>query len=191
MANGYIKAPRTRNLSNYQPEFKFEGDWAQVLWLTQGAAATISEGAILGQLSAGKKMEKIVKRHIRENGARIGWPLLSSETQEKKASMGFNADRMYYMTGTYYWNIKTWRLGDKVYTGIKKGIRHPINTHITIGQIANILEYGAQSRGIPPRPLWAPSFKDLGGAKRVRGLILWHIKNQFRINHGINPKITF
>ena len=190
MSRSYIKAPRTRNLGKIQYDVQFEGDWDKVIRTLEGTSTTIRLGMIAGQESAARKLIKIVKHHIRTNGGELGWQPLKPSTIKKKNRLGYTGDSIYQMTGTYYRNIKQWRKGDKIYVGLQKGIMHPVNKSATLGQIANMLEYGSAARGIPPRPLWIPSFRDSGGTKTIRRLILWHIGQSFRIRHGISPKMT-
>ena len=180
---------RQRNISGYQTEVKFVGDWDRVSRLLDDVPDLIRVGSKLGQKSAAKKLLKIVKHHIKTNGGELGWPSTTFRYQEKKASMGYDPGRLLYMTGTYYWSIKQWEKAGRIYVGVPKGTQHPIS-RLTIGEIANILEYGSQARGIEARPLWAPSFRKMGCSKRIRSLILWHIAAQFRLKHGISPRIT-
>ena len=133
---------------------------------------------------------KLVKHYIRTNGGELGWAPLKPSTIAKKTKKGYSGDTLYRMTGTYMGAIKTWRKGDNIYVGLERGLHHPISKGLTIGQIANVLEYGSQARGIPARPLWAPAFRKFGGSKKIRRLILWHIRAQFRLRYGINAKLT-
>lgn len=179
-----IKAPRTRGMGGVNYEVEFIGDWTKMMAMLDGVPLCIQVGAIAGQESAANKLIKIVKAMIRAEGYGH-WPSLSASTLEKKAGAG----GMYNWTGTYIQSIKKWRKAGKVYVGVERGVRHP-KSRITIGQIANILEYGSSVRGIPSRPLWTPSFQKLGGNKRIKALITWHIAKQFRTRYGISPKFS-
>ena len=183
------KLTRQRNLTSYSTEIQFIGDWDRVARLLGDVPMIIDKGSKLGQQSAAKKLMKIVKHHIKTNGGELGWPSTTLKYQENKAARGFDPGRLLYMTGTYYWSIKQWEQRGRVYVGIPKGTQHP-TSKLTVAEIANILEHGSQARSIPPRPLWAPSFRQMGGSKKVRSLILWHIAAQFRLQYGISPKIT-
>lgn len=189
MAEPNASKYRQRNLSGYQTEVQFVGDWDRVARLLNDTPMIIDIGSKLGQESAANKILKIVKHHIRTNGGELGWPSLSMKYQESKASKGFDPGRMLYMTGTYYWSIKKWNNRGNIYVGVKSGTKHP-DSKLTVSEIANILEHGSNARNIPARPLWAPSFKQFGGSKKVRSLILWHIAAQFRLRYGISPRIT-
>lgn len=183
------KAYRTRKIGGVSTEITFIGDWNKVIRTLDDVPYIIKTGALLGQEAAAKKLIKIVKHHIKSNGGELGWPPLKASTQTAKNKKGYTGDSIYVMTGTYFRSIKKWKKRGVIYVGLKRGVKHP-TSGLTIGQIANILEYGSQARGLPPRPLWGPSFKQLGGSKKIRKLILWHIAAQFRMRHGISPKMT-
>ncbi len=173
----------------YGIEVRLVGDWARVTSLLGDVDDIIRVGSKRGKLAAAKKLQKIVKKHIRTSGGSLGWAPLSTKTIERKDSMGYDGGRILYSSGSYYRSIKVWSKGSKVYVGVRANSRNPYSKR-TIGQIARILEYGSMARGIPARPLWLPSFKELGRNKTVKRLILWHVQNEFRIRHGISPQIT-
>lgn len=179
----------TRGIGGYSVGVELEGDWLRVKHLLDDLDDTIEAGALKGQMSAAKKLRKIVRKHIRTSGGSLGWAPLSPNTVRVRASKGYDPSRLLYMTGSYYRSIKVWKKGKKSYVGVKANTPHPI-TGKPLGQIAMILEYGSQVRNIPARPLWLPSFKQFGKNKRVKKLIVWHIQNEFRIRHGISPKIN-
>lgn len=185
----------TRNLGRHQvPEVTIKkfGDWEKVDKLLHNFDATVLAGFKAGQYSAAKKLKKAVKRNIRENGGSLGWQPLSYKYQEYKMELGFDPDRILYLTGTYYWNINIWSNGLTYYVGVKKGLRnHFTGGNITVGQIANILEHGSATKNIPARPLWFPTYRQIGGGNRVKALIVWHIRNQIRLQHGVSARITF
>lgn len=168
------------------------GNWQRVHVMLATLDATVLLGFKAGQYSAAKKLKRAIRRNIRENGGVLHWEPLSVKYMEYKEELGFDPNRMLYMTGTYYWNITIWDNGLNYYVGVKKGIRNSFTGgNITVGAIANILESGSAARNIPARPLWAPTFRMMGGKNRIKGLILWHIRNQIRMAYGVDAKITF
>jgi len=170
------------------------GNWEKVKTMLATLDATVLAGFRAGQLSAAKKLKRAIRRNIRENGGSLHWVPLSEKYMEYKEELGFDPNRMLYMTGAYYWNITIWDNGFNYFVGVKKGV-HTRNFFtggsITLGQIASILEHGSAARNIPARPLWAPTFRQMGGANRIKGLILWHIRNHIRMAYGVTAKITF
>lgn len=187
-----MSVTRTLNLPAYRIELT--GDWEKVGQLLDNLDTTVLIGAKAGQLSASKKLISIIKKNIRENGSSIGWAPLSSKYKERKEREGYSPDNIYYMTGLYYRSINNWSSGLVHYVGIKKNIRHPKKNgkkSLTLSQIATILEHGSITQNIPARPLWGPSYKQFGGNLRLKGLLVWHIRNQIYLRHQVRAKITF
>ncbi len=63
---------------------------------------------------------------------------------------------------------------------------------ITLNELAKILEFGTGGKGggknsgnIPARPLWAPSFKSVGGREGLRKEIIKGIRSQLLKDFGI------
>lgn len=184
----------TRRMKVGTPHVELFGDWQKTKNLLSTIDATVLLGYKAGQLSAANKLKKAIRRNIRDNGGSLGWEPLSVRYQEYKAELGFDPSRMLYMTGAYYWNITVWNNGINYYVGLKKGVNsrnYFTGGNITLGQIANILEYGSDSRSIPARPLWHPTFRQIGGATRIKGIVMWHIRNQIQMNYGLKARITF
>lgn len=185
--------PITRKIGhNLSPTVELSGDWIKAKLLLSSLPSSVKEGSENGRRAAANQLKRIVRRNIRNNGSSLGWVPLSSSYKKKKASKGFSPDRIYYASGTYYNNIKIWEKGDRIYVGLKGRVKSNSSPNrLTIGKIARILEYGSPSRNIPARPLWAPSFKQFGGNKRIKGYMTWHIRNVIKKSTGISPKLTF
>lgn len=174
------------------PEVELFGDWNKATNLLKILPLLIKEGSIKGQTSAANQFRRIVRRHIRSNGSSLGWAPLGGAYKKRKAKAGYPADRILYASGSYYNNIKVWREKDKVYIGIKARTKSlSTKSSLTLGQIARILEYGSPSRNIKARPLWIPSFKEFGGTERIKGFMIWHIRNTIFKRTGVKSKITF
>lgn len=184
----------TRSLS--LPAYRVEliGDWDKVESLLANLDKTVLIGAKAGQISASNKLIAIIKKNIRENGSSIGWEPVSDKYRKKKEARGYDPDNLLVMTGLYYRSISNWSTGLNHYVGIKKGVRHPKKNGkkaLTLSQIAMILEHGSITQNIKARPLWRPSYKQFGGNLRLKGLLVWHIRNQIYLRHQVRAKITF
>ena len=182
-----------RNLGgNLNPQVELFGDWAKTRKLIKLLPALILAGSVSGQQSAAIELKRIVKRNIRNNGASLGWAPLADSYKKKKTVAGYPANRIYYASGSYYRSIKIWTKDGRVYIGIKAGAKSlSSKKKLTIGKIARILEYGSMRMNIPARPLWVPSFKEFGGTRRIKGFIIWHIRNTIYLRTGVKAKITF
>ena len=173
------------------PEVELLGDWQRVRNLTREIPLAVREGSILGKKSAARQLRRVVRRNIRENGARIGWKPLSSTYKKKKSRRGFPANRIYYASGSYYRAIQIWDQGNNTFVGIRKRkYSKSSKSRLTLGQIARVLETGSIIRNIPARPLWGPSFRQFGGNKRIKGFMIWHIRNQIYLKTGVKAKIS-
>lgn len=181
----------TRRIPNYQPSIELFGDWDKTKSLLNGIESSIAIGSALGQKSASEKLLKLIKKNIRENGGSLGWPPVSRNYASKKSKMGYDPNNLLVLTGLYYRSINIWNNGFTYYVGVKKNIyNHRTKGKVTVAQIATILEYGSVVRRIKARPLWRPTFKQFGGSARIKSIIVWHIRNQILIKHGVRAKIS-
>lgn len=181
----------TRKIPQYEVGVELIGDWFKVKNLIDGLDKTIAVGTTKAQLSASRKLLTIVKRNIRENGGSIGWPPVSDRYKRYKTNKGYDPDNLLFMTGLYYRSINIWNTKNNYYIGVKRRLKHPGKKgSLTIGEIATVLEYGSMARNIKARPLWGPSYKQLGGNNRVKNLIVWHIRNEIYTKYNVRAKIS-
>lgn len=189
----------TRVIPNIVPEVELIGDWDKVKYALSNLDETIRIGVEKGQESTARKILAIVKRNIRENGGTIGWEPVSHKYGLWKTKKGYDPGNLLVLSGTYYRSITIWNARDRYYVGVKAGTKNPITkggkNNITVGEIANILERGSRNKtsgrgsGIKPRPLWAPSFRQFGGTKRIKSLIIWHVRNEINNRLGVKAKV--
>lgn len=165
------------------------GDWVGTGLLIADLNLLIAAGSKEGQKSAATKLMKLVRRNLKIGGA-PGKPFapLKKSYAEQKAAEGFDPNRILYRTGLYYRSIKVWAKGSKYYVGVKRGVKASGSNH-TVGWVAHILERGSSVQGIIARPLWVPTFKQFGGSKRIRAIIVWHIARLIYLRHGVRVKI--
>ncbi|MAO08126.1 MAG: hypothetical protein CL596_05370 [Alteromonas sp.] len=183
------------NKKFYNPKINIQkfGDWYITKNLLIQLEPAIKKGSIAGQKRAAQELKRIVRRNIRENGGKIGWPPVSEKYAKYKRKKGFDPENLYVMTGLYYRSIKIYRDGNNISIGLKRYTRHQgrTNNNLTLIKIANILENGSAVRNIKARPLWKPSYKQFGGSKRLKGFILWHVRNEIKKRTGVTPKLTY
>lgn len=107
-----------------------------------------------------------VRAHIRDQD--YAWPALNADYLAMKKRKGWD-ERMWIATGKLYSHIrvskgietKTGRTG--YYGGIRKDEIHHYDAHgdpVYSWWIMVSLEYGDMRRGIPPRPLFEPAFRE-------------------------------
>lgn len=140
----------------------------------------------------GKNIVKEAKRCVNSGMPPKGayWPPLSPKYVKSMAG----DDRIYYKSGQYEESIGIhkeniyYRSGafamPRYFVGLPTGVmkiparykskRRPIS----LLRVAQILEQGAPSRNIPPRPLWKPLFDASGGKDRIKVFVRNSIKRQ-------------
>lgn len=142
----------------------------------------------------GKKLKKEARSCLDRNQppAGVSWPPLSESYVQH---MGGD-DRRYMKQLQYYESIDIWKekytvlgtdkSGYRVYVGLPNGVKklHPIHgnkeTHLTLSQVAKILENGTRDGRIPPRPLWKPLYDQLGGKKSIERYVTNAIKRKLK-----------
>ena len=67
----------------------------------------------------------------------------------------------------YIRNIKAWRANYIYYAGVKAGIQEP-KSKIEIAHLAAIHEHGNPGRNLPARPVWGPTYNELGGRRGAK-----------------------
>lgn len=185
----------TRVIRPIIPKVELIGDWGRVKHVIQGLDEAITIGTEKGQKAAAERIYRIVRRHIRENGAGLGWEPLSPRYLTWKTKQGYSPTRLLFLSGTYYNNIKVWNNNGRYYVGVDKKVYNTkLKRNITVGMVANILERGSKATsgkgsGIKARRLWAPSFKEFGGTKKIKSLIIWHIRAEIRNRLGIKVHV--
>lgn len=182
----------TRTIKPITPQIELFGDWDKARHCLNNLAGVVTVGSHLGMKSVAEKLKRQVKKNIRENGASIGWPPVSQNYAELKSAFGYDPENLLFLTGTYYRSIDLWFKNGRYYVGVKAHSRNNFTAgqRLTVGQIARILESGSATRNIAPRPLWAPSYKQIGGSRRIKALMVWHIRNQISLKLGVRAKIT-
>lgn len=143
------------------------GPWKRELRKMRMLAPDIHASAMWGQMKAAKRLVKIVRGHLRNQDLK-DWPPLAESTIRKKGG----DTRILIHSETYYNNIKAFRKGYIYYAGVKRGVTEP--NGIETARVAAIHEFKslAASSGHPPRPLWAPSIKEMGGMTGIRDIVV-------------------
>ncbi len=184
----------TRRLPNLVPKVELFGDWDKTHRAFVNLPTAIALGSKLGKDAALRQLEKNIKQNIRANGGSLGWKELSKRTLANKRDSKYPTSIL-RMTGLYYRSIMIWSdtITGATYLGIKPRTYYPTKgaSGLTVNQVAKVLENGSPDRNIPARPLWKPTFKQFGGGARVKGYIIWHVRNQIMIQCGVRAKVTF
>lgn len=176
-----ISLPRLSDLSF---QIKLEGNWEQSVNLVNSLGKDIEHGYNLAIDKFSKDLLRIVKKSITLGipppGGGVVWEPLSPKTIKR-----YGQHPIYNLTGLYARTIGLYRYKSRVLVGLPSGIRRSSQKRLTLNQLAKILEFGSSS-GIPPRPVWAPSLKAVGGIDKLKKSILTSIRKELS-KHGVRP----
>lgn len=181
-----------------QVEIHLEGDWVKALDLTGGLAYSIREGYERGISDFSKRFLASIKKHIATGTPPKGvrWEPLSPASY-KSTKSEYPDRHLYYMTGLYYRSVGIFSYKNRMYIGLPANTRY--QNGATLIQVAKWLEFGTgefgnhrdgyesegNNPGIPARPLWRPTFQEMGGNKKLRAKIITSIRSQLIKNHGL------
>lgn len=155
-----------RNLSS-RIYIEEDGNWGQLIKALDSLPREVRKSAFNAMRSYGELYERRLKRNIRNEGANFDrpWPPLSEKYLIYKKKHDPDYLGMYRWTGTLYnaihvsSNIKDYTVRvsiSPVFAGRKK-------RELNAAQIALILENGSLSHNVKPRPLFYPTWRELGG----------------------------
>lgn len=142
------------------------GNWSGVMLKLANLDPMIKRAARSSQYVLGRDIISRVKGHLKNQD--LGWKKLAKSTIKRK---GHSIALLEY--GTYYENIRLWQKDLLVNVGVPQGVKEKNNTETAL--MAAFHEYGA--KGVPKRPLWNPTFREMGGSEGIRVRLVRGIKN--------------
>lgn len=122
-------------------------------------------------------------------GQGVSWPLHSPHTIKK-----FGNHPLLHLTGQYARSVQIMKnKNGNIFVGVPQVMKERMtsksqegrssgNSIRTLNQIAYILEVGTSR--IPPRPLWKPAYQAAGGPKKVREIMVKHIRKEIKKEVG-------
>lgn len=142
------------------------GDWKGVEKFFGSLGIEMKKKISQAQWDICKKLRDTVIDHITAQD--LNWEDLSERTVKLKKK---NKDLILIDTETYVSNIKMWRANGVVNVGVKKGTTYKRKSgSVSLERVAIWLEYGTSK--MPARPLWNPSFEELGGKEGMRDYVV-------------------
>lgn len=125
-------------------------------------------------------------------GSGVSWKPLSPRTIKAYKSWKFPEAHLWYLTGQMYRRISIIRTKSKlkeIKVGFPTGVRalspqKGKNTRgrPTLNALSSMLEAGTNR--VPPRPLFVPAYKAVGGQTRLRKFIVEELKKELRKYRG-------
>jgi len=179
-ASGIMRTQPQRNLGGVNIDegligIELEGEWESVSGLLKNLPIHIRKAAMKGEKVFAEKFKAKILDNIRGNGAGLDWFPLGEKYKALKERKGVDPNQMYEFYGLYISSIKIKE--DLKLNVISIGIHNDENKKssfgkYTVGQYAVVLESGSQARNIIARPLWGPTFTQMGGMKELKKEIL-------------------
>ena len=180
------------NPGNLEFQIKLEGDWVKVSQYIDSLAPSIQRGYDIATSRFAKSLLVIVKRSIVSGtppkGGGVTWEPLSPATIHR-----YGDHPIYYLTGLYHRSVGFFKYKSRTFIGLPINRKRSSNGGLTLNQLAIILEYGTGGMGggkiggtIPPRPLWGPSLKSIGGKEKLKSQIITELRRQLS-KYGIKP----
>lgn len=172
------------NPQNISLEVKLEGDWQRVEAAIGKLSPDILKGYEIATNKYANKLLKIIKRAVLSGtpppNSGVNWPPLAPTTIKR-----YGAHPIYNLTSYFGRTIGLFQYKHRTYVGLPLGKGKSSSGGLTLNQLAKLLEFGGEH--IPPRPLWAPSFKSAGGTDELRRNILTEIRRKLGSSFGIRP----
>lgn len=134
-----------------------------------------------GTLKFGNQLLRIIRRCLNNGmpppGSGVSWPPHSAATVK-----ALGEHTLLKWTGQYSKSVGIFKQKHRTYIGLPPNvpkIRKKGTSRRTLNQVAIMLEYGIGAN-LPPRPLWNPAYKSIGGDKALRKYIISEIRKQLR-----------
>ena len=180
-------------LPNYIPNIQLIGDWDAAANFLKVLPMAVASGELAGRKAFAHKLVKAIRRNIR-NGyvSGVTWPEYSEKYSKFKSKHGGNTSRKWLFNKTYMNALTVLHNRNGVFAGVPphaRGTVHKGRRNRTLAKIAHTLEYGNMNRNIQARPLWRPTFKQIGGNHRALTTVNWHIRKHIAIATGLKVKL--
>lgn len=183
------------NPNSVIPQIKLHGDWVRAERVIDKLGPRILKGYDIAVEKFARRILTIVRTSIRTGtppkGGGVYWEPLAPSTLRRYKN--FPDHHLYHLTGLYGRSVGLFRYKSRTLVGLPINKKRSSQGGLTLNELAKILEFGTGGRGggkssgtIPPRPLWAPSLKAVGGRERLRKEILTEIRRQLS-SLGIKP----
>lgn len=172
-------------VSNLVLQVKLNGEWQKVESLVSNLGPSMQRGYDKAVSKFSRNLLAIVKKSLTLGippvGGGVTWQPLAPSTIER-----YGQHPIYNLTGLYSRSVGLFRYKSKVLIGLPIGARRSPQKKLTMNQLAIMLEFGSNDDRIPPRPVWEPSLKAVGGKNKLKQLILTEIRKELQ-KYGVRP----
>lgn len=166
-------------------DMKLLGQWREANYMFQRWPIHVDRAFNRAIRSFNIAYRKQIIKNINNNGAEIGWKPYSEDYEDFKEAYSTSSG-FYRFFGVLASSIRTYKTSNGWVTGIPKDIRNNQmealqgGSTLTVAEYAAVNEFGSPSRNISARPLWYPSFTQLGGTPAVRRTVQDELRKEFR-----------
>ena len=165
-------------------QVKLNGEWQKVEYLVSNLGPSMQRGYDKAVSKFSLNLLAIVKKSLTLGippvGGGVTWQPLAPSTIER-----YGQHPIYNLTGLYSRSVGLFRYKSRVLIGLPIN-RRSSQKKLTMNQLAIMLEFGSPDDRIPPRPVWAPSLKAVGGKNKLKQLILTEIRKELQ-KYGVRP----
>lgn len=166
-------------------QVKLNGEWQKVESLVSNLGPSMQRGYDKAVSKFSCNLLAIVKKSLTLGippvGGGVTWKPLAPSTIKR-----YGQHPIYNLTGLYSRSVGLFRYKSRVLIGLPIGTRHSSQKKLIMNQLAIMLEFGSHDGRIPPRPVWAPSLKAVGGKNNLKQLILTEIRKELQ-KYGVRP----
>lgn len=156
--------------------FNLTGHWTKTVTNFKTLPRDTLVATSLAHRNFGRRLERRVKRHMRNQD--LPWAPLAKSTLYHRRMRGNYGTGALMDTQAYYHAIKVWQSSYVVYVGVPRDAG--VNKRgVPIAVYAALQETG--TKRIPARPLWEPSFSEMGGSAAITSETKAYIEKAYRL----------
>ncbi len=170
-------------------KYRLIGEWTRANYMMQRFPHLVVSAVNLATRKIAVRYRRQVIKNIQNSGAELGWePSDSVKYKAYKAKHSvYRENQHWQFFGALLSNIRTFKRGRLGWSaGIQEGEVNPQmealkggkNT-LTIAEYAGVLEHGSPKRNIKARPLWIPSYRQIGGNPALTKQVAFELRKKF------------
>ena len=167
--------------------YELVGHWKEANYMLRTFPHKVDQAINLANRSFVRDYVRRVKSNIQNQGASLGWAPITSQAYLDFKSKHSNADphQLYRFFDILSRSIVSYKTPNGWVAGIPENLRNPSMDDIrggktlSVSEYAAVLEFGAPQRNIEARPLWYPSFLQIGGRTNLVERVKKEIRAKF------------
>ena len=184
----YFKQHDTHTGINPDLHIRYDliGNWKEANYMLRTLPVRVTAAVNLATRDFSRKYIRQVKKNIQNQGASLGWQPLSTNYIDFKTKWAdSDPHQIYSFFGAMLSSMKAFKSGSTWVAGIpantsneRMSLIRDGNT-LTIDEYAAVLEKGTTNGNVPARPLWQPSYRQIGGNQVLQRTVANYIRLKF------------